>query len=119
MAWTCGAFLGGAAAFLCVGCGSVEGAGDLQGRGPVVVVDAISAAVCRLVGGVFGLIVGVPAGELLGPCFVGGAPLFRGAALVDLGERPLGAGDRGGGLVRRGHTDHVLGVLLRFGRGLL
>jgi hypothetical protein len=49
---------------------------------------------------VAGLVVGVPAGELLGADLVGGVALLIGLALAGFGQRALGAGEVVGGFLR-------------------
>ena len=63
-----------------------------------------------------GLVVVVPAGQL-GGTFLLSVELVVGLAGADLGQRPLGLDDIGGGLGCGGHAHDVLGHLRRLGRG--
>jgi hypothetical protein len=76
---------------------------------------ASGVVVARLVGqdGFVGL---MPAGQLLRAVLLR-LPQVDGVSRADLGDRPLGAFDRGRGLVRGGHTDCVLVDLRGFGGG--
>jgi len=66
-----------------------------------------------------GLVVGVPAAELLGALLLGGFALFRGVAGADFSEGALCSGDGVGGLVGGGHPDGVLFGGCGLGRGRL
>jgi hypothetical protein len=64
-----------------------------------------------------GLVVGVPAGELLGAGLLSGVALFIGSALAGFGQCAARAGEVVGGLLGGGDVDGVVGGSWRFGGG--